>query len=95
MNAETVIVKEDSYFERNSPWLTPAGATFIIVITPFLVTAFDVQLPLPGWLIVLFGFVGCLWTGFCSMQVDTVSSKVVRFLSAATILASLLVLVLR
>lgn len=94
MNTETAVAKEDSYFDRNSPWLYPAWATFIIVMTPLLVAALDVQLPLPGWVSLAGAVAGSFLTGLRSMQVDTASSKVARFISAAAIIGSLVAFVM-
>lgn len=89
MNTRTVIAKEDSYFDRNSPWIYPAWATFITVVTPLLLSRLDVQLSLPSWLILAVAVVGGFITGIRSKQVDTVSSKVVRFISAAAMIGAI------
>ena len=90
MKTLTITAKQDSYFDRNSPWIIPAWCVFMTVMTPLLVTAFDVQIPLPVWLIQVMAVVGSLWTGFRSMQVNTLSAKLIQIVCAAVVIGLVL-----
>jgi hypothetical protein len=90
MNTETLNAKEDSYFDRNSPWLSPAVTTVIIVTTQLMMTELGVQWQLPNWSIMVAAVVGIGWTAFNCWVTDTVSATVVLLLiKAASVVAIL------
>ncbi|WP_421526897.1 hypothetical protein [Pseudomonas brenneri] len=83
------ISDNDTYIDRNSRWLLPLLASFMLLSAPALIEIVGNESPIPVWVTSLFAAIGFGASGVFAMFTETFSAHVVRWLAEILAIAVL------
>ena len=70
---------EETYMDRNGPWLRPLIAAFVLIVADTMLTTLGTRPDwLPTWLPVIASAVACVTSGVYAAFTDTFSARIVR-----------------